>query len=346
MKLKSLFSPVMTLLCLLSLLMWYLLESDVDQHLPAPQRRRASKTFDLCKECNNTIIKVMQNYSQAWKKQEDNFKKFRSQLSNNSSGFDNAILTQANTPVGSKLVYNWGKSSLQVSPEVFNTFTKEHPFSNKTWDTCSVVGNGGILTDSSCGERIDSAQFVMRCNLPPLGNGYEKHVGVKTDLVTANPSILKEKYESLMKRRRPFVESLHIYDNSLLVFPFSRGNTPVCLRAIYSVEDFGSPIRPVFLNPEYQIRLGAFWSVQGLGSALMSTGLVMTSIALEVCENVHLYGFWPFDNHPYGLYDLTHHYYDDRKAKRFHAMPKEFGLLMQLHRKGVLKLHLGDCQRL
>ncbi|XP_060885902.1 alpha-2,8-sialyltransferase 8E-like isoform X1 [Labrus mixtus] len=345
MKLKSLFSPVMTLLCLSSLLIWYLLDSDVDQHLPAPQRKRAPKTFDLCKECNNTIIKVMQNYSQAWKKQEDNFKKFRSQLSNSCSGFDKAILNQANTVVEPELV-DKRKCSFQVSQEVFNTFTKEHPFSNKTWDTCSVVGNGGILTDSSCGERIDSAQFVMRCNLPPLGNGYEKHVGVKTDLVTANPSILREKYESLMKRRRPFVESLHIYRNSLLVFPFSRGNTAIFLRAIYSVEDFGSPIRPVFINPKYFNRLAAFWRVQGLGSAWMSTGLIMTSIALEVCENVHLYGFWPFDNHPYGLYDLTHHYYDDRKAKRFHAMPKEFGLLMQLHRKGVLKLHLGDCQRL
>uniref|UniRef100_A0A3Q3MIG6 ST8 alpha-N-acetyl-neuraminide alpha-2,8-sialyltransferase 6 n=1 Tax=Labrus bergylta TaxID=56723 RepID=A0A3Q3MIG6_9LABR len=197
------------------------------------------------------------------------------------------------------------------SPAMLTVMT--HPFSNKTWDTCSVVGNGGILTDSSCGERIDSAQFVMRCNLPPLGNGYEKHVGVKTDLVTANPSILMEKYESLMKRRRPFVESLHIYGNSLLLFPFS-------------------PIRPVFINPKYFSKLAAFWRVQGLGSAWMSTGLIMTSIALEVCENVHLYGFWPFDNHPYGLYDLTNHYYDDRKAKSVHAMPKEFGLLMQLHR--------------
>uniref|UniRef100_A0A3Q3E1T7 ST8 alpha-N-acetyl-neuraminide alpha-2,8-sialyltransferase 6 n=1 Tax=Labrus bergylta TaxID=56723 RepID=A0A3Q3E1T7_9LABR len=256
----------------------------------------------------------------------------RSQLSNSCSGFDKAILNQANTVVEPELV-DERKYSFQVSPEVFNTFTKEHPFSNKTWDTCSVVGNGGILTDSSCGERIDSAQFVMRCNLPPLGNGYEKHVG----------------WISLhchYRRRRPFVESLHIYGNSLLLFPFSRGTTAICMRAIYSVEDLGSPIRPVFINPKYFRRLMTFWRAQGLGSAWMSTGLIMTSIALEVCENVHLYGFWPFDNHPYGLYDLTNHYYDDRKAKSVHAMPKEFGLLMQLHRQGVLKLHLGDCQRL
>uniref|UniRef100_A0A3Q3E2R6 Alpha-2,8-sialyltransferase 8E-like n=1 Tax=Labrus bergylta TaxID=56723 RepID=A0A3Q3E2R6_9LABR len=272
----------------------------------------------------------------------------RSQLSSRCSGFDKAIITQANTPVGSKFSYGGGKSSYLVSPEVFRTFTKEHPFLNKTWDTCAVVGNGGILTDSRCGERIDSAQFVMRCNLPPLGNSYAKHVGVKTDLVTANPSIFKEKYESLMMRRRPFVESLHIYSSSLLLLPalaFSPNMyVPLCIRAIYSIEDFGSPIRPVFFNPEYMQKLTAFWRAKGLRSGRLSTGIIMASIALEVCENVHLYGFWPFDNHPYGLYDLTNHYYDDRKVKRFHAMPTEFGLLMGLHKQGVLKLHLGDCQ--
>ncbi|KAM6967071.1 alpha-2,8-sialyltransferase 8F [Tautogolabrus adspersus] len=351
-QLMSFFSLLMTLLCLGSLLtsvVWYFLDNNVEQHLPAPQKKSAPKTSDLCKGCKNIIEKVMQRYSKVWQKQEDNYKKFRSQLRSKCNGFDKAIITQANTPVGSKLVYDGEKKkSLQVSPEFFSTFTKEHPFSNKTWDTCAVVGNGGILTDSSCGERIDSAQFVMRCNLPPLGKSYEKHVGIKTDLVTANPSILMEKYGSLMGRRRPFVESLNIYGNSLLLLPtFSfRHNTPICLRATYTIEDFGSPMRPVYFNPEYLQSLAAFWRAEGLRSVRLSTGIIMASIALEVCENVHLYGFWPFSNHPYGLYDLMHHYYDNRQGKkRFHAMPTEFELLLKLHSQGVLKLHLGDCQQ-
>ncbi|XP_041633627.1 alpha-2,8-sialyltransferase 8E-like [Cheilinus undulatus] len=349
--LKTLFSLVITLLCLGSLLttvIWYMFDNNVEPRLPAPQKKSTPKNSDLCKGCKEVIEKVMQRYSKTWQKKEENYKKFRSQLNSKCSGFEKSIITQSNTPVGSKLVYDGEKKRvLQVNAEIFSTFTKEHPFSNKTWDTCAVVGNGGILTDSGCGEVIDSAQFVIRCNLPPLGNGYEKHVGVKTDLVTANPSIFMEKYGALMGRRRPFVESLHTYGSSLLLLPaFSYGhNTPICLRAAYTIEDFGSPVRPIYFNPQYLHSLAAFWRSQGLRSVRLSTGIIMASLALEVCENVHLYGFWPFSNHPYGLYDLTHHYYDNRQSKKkFHAMPAEFELLMQLHSQGVLKLHLGDCR--
>uniref|UniRef100_A0A8C9YTK8 ST8 alpha-N-acetyl-neuraminide alpha-2,8-sialyltransferase 6 n=1 Tax=Sander lucioperca TaxID=283035 RepID=A0A8C9YTK8_SANLU len=338
--LKSFFSLVITL-CLGSL--------NVEPHRPPPHKKSRPRPSDLCKGCREVIDKVQQHYSQPWKKQEDNYQKFRSLLSSKCHGFDKAIITQANTPVGSKLVYDGEKKrTLQVTPEIFSTFVKENPFPNKSRDTCAVVGNGGILTDSGCGKMIDSAQFVMRCNLPPLDKGYEKHVGMKTDLVTANPSIFLEKYGALKGRRRPFVESLRSYGNSLLLLPaFSYGhNTPVCMRAVYSIEDFESPTRPIFFNPEYLQSLALFWRSQGLQAVRLSTGIMMASLALEHCANVHLYGFWPFSNHPDGLYALTNHYYDDRQTKKkFHAMPTEFDLLLRLHSQGVLRLHLGDCER-
>ncbi|XP_038560843.1 alpha-2,8-sialyltransferase 8F-like [Micropterus salmoides] len=312
------------------------------------KKKKAPPPSDLCKGCMEVINKIKDRYSQTWKKQEDNYTKFRSQLSSKCHGFDKAIITQANTQLGSTIVYDGEKQrTLKVTREIFSTFAKEHPFPNKTWDTCAVVGNGGILTDSGCGKMIDSAQFVLRCNLPPLENGYEKHVGIKTDLVTANPSILINKYGALNGRRRQFVESLHSYGNSLLLLPaFAFGfTTPVCLRAFYTLEDFKSPIRPVFFNPDYLQNLALFWRSQGLREVRLSTGMMMTSLALELCANVHLYGFWPFSNHPHGLYALTNHYYDDMKAVNgFHAMPAEFDLLLRLHSEGVLKLHLRDCR--
>ncbi|XP_040918488.1 alpha-2,8-sialyltransferase 8E [Toxotes jaculatrix] len=333
---------------LLTVLTWGLLnDNNVEPIRPPLQKKATSQPPNPCEGCKE-VIDVIKRYSQTWKKKEDNYKKFRSNLSTKCHGFEKAIITQANTPVGSKLVYDGEKKRTHVvNQETFSTFAKEHPFPNKTWDTCAVVGNGGILANSSCGPMIDSAQFVIRCNLPPLENGYAKHVGNKTDLVTANPSILLEKYGALMGRRRPFVESLRRYGNSLLLIPaFSFGhNTPVSLRAAYTIEDFESPIRPVFFNPEYLQRLAVLWRAEGLRAVRLSSGIIMTSLALELCSNVHLYGFWPFSNHPHSFHALTNHYYDDIQAKKkFHAMPAEFNLLLRLHSQGVLRLHLGNCK--
>uniref|UniRef100_A0A3Q0R059 ST8 alpha-N-acetyl-neuraminide alpha-2,8-sialyltransferase 6 n=1 Tax=Amphilophus citrinellus TaxID=61819 RepID=A0A3Q0R059_AMPCI len=319
----------------------------VKTYQPAPAKRRAPKPseydgtdcLDVC-VCHREIIdKIQQRYNKTWMKAELRLK---------CNGFDESIITQSNTPVGSKLVYDGEKKrTLVVNQDLFNMFIKKHPFSNKIWDTCSVVGNSGILSDSGCGKMIDSADFVVRCNLPPLENGYEKDVGTKTNLVTANPSILFRKFGALTGRRRPFIDSLRQYGSSLLLLPpfaFS-GNTAVCQRAVYAIEDFEIPLQPVFFNPHYLQNLAQFWRSQGLKEARLSSGLMVASMALEFCENVHLYGFWPFSNHPYGLYTLTNHYYDDKPAKKsLHSMPAEFDQLLQLHTQGVLRLHLGDCK--
>ncbi|XP_067089294.1 alpha-N-acetylneuraminide alpha-2,8-sialyltransferase [Osmerus mordax] len=351
--LKMLFSLMLTFLILgtfFTALVWYVFnDSTVGPRNPHRPKNPAAAPSHTCKDCKNNVTdKVVERYSHAWRKQEDNSKKFRSLLSSRCHGVTKAVVTQANTPLGSKMVYDGEKRKpLHVTPELFSTFVKEHPFaSNTTWDTCSVVGNGGILTNSSCGEKIDSAQFVIRCNLPPLENGYERDVGNKTDLVTANPSILLEKYGALLERRRPFVESLRSYGDSLILLPaFSYGhNTPVSLRALYTVQDFDSPSRPVFLNPEYLQSLARFWRSQGLKSVRLSTGMIVASLALEFCANVDLFGFWPFSQHLDGHQPLTNHYYDNRQAKKtIHAMPAEFDHLLKLHSQGVLRIHLGEC---
>uniref|UniRef100_A0A673A2F0 Alpha-2,8-sialyltransferase 8E-like n=1 Tax=Sphaeramia orbicularis TaxID=375764 RepID=A0A673A2F0_9TELE len=324
--------------------------SHVEPDKLPPQKKTEEKapsvSSDNCKGCSKVINKVLEHYSQTWTKQEENYQKYRSQLHTRCRGSEKAILTQANTPVGSKILYDGEKQRFRkVTLELFRTFMKESPFSNKTWDTCAVVGNGGILTNSNCGNTIDSTQFVIRCNLPPLENEFKAHVGSKTDIVTANPSSYMKKFGGLQGQRRPFVDSLQKYGNSMMLLPaFSFAfSTPPCLRALYSVEDFEIPIQPVFLNPEYIQNLTDFWRSQGVREIRLSTGLVVTSLALEICTNVHLYGFWPFSHHPHGFQPLTHHYYDDRKANYFHSMPSEFKLLLQLHSQGVLRLHLGQC---
>ncbi|MCJ8739146.1 hypothetical protein PDJAM_G00043840 [Pangasius djambal] len=297
---------------------------------------------------NAIIDKLIASYTYKWKKQDKNIKSFRSLLSSSCNAISNAVVTQGNSPVGTNIIYDAEqKRKMVVTPALFSLFPKENPFKKAPWDSCAVVGNGGILANSSCGKQIDSATFVIRCNLPPLSNGHERDAGKKTHLVTANPSILFQKYHSLNERRRPFVEDMQLYGDTLLFLPaFSFGqNTAVSLRVLYSLEDFSKHgPRVIFFNPAYLKSLAGFWSRQGIRSVRLSSGIMMASLALELCNNVHLYGFWPFGTHPYTHQPLTNHYYDDRPANnRVHAMPAEFEALLNLHNKGIIHLHLGEC---
>ncbi|KAJ8414307.1 hypothetical protein AAFF_G00051770 [Aldrovandia affinis] len=306
----------------------------------------SSRTCSNCGKSTSVQDQLKKRYNHGWRKQEGNLITMRSQLISSCRGASKAIVTQANTPVGSQIEYDGEKKKpLRVTPSLFSIFSKEQPFKNFPWETCAMVGNGGILTNSSCGEEIDSAQFIIRCNLPPLGNGYTKDVGNKTNLVTANPSILLETFKGLTERRRPFVESMSSYGNSLLLLPaFSySSNTAASLRALYTLQEFESPSRPVFFNPKYLSSLARFWRARGLKANRLSTGFIMVSLALELCTDVHLYGFWPFPSHPHGNRPLTNHYYDNQQGKKVHDMPTEFEQLLRLHERGVLRVHLGKC---
>ncbi|KAF4092988.1 hypothetical protein AMELA_G00027110 [Ameiurus melas] len=293
------------------------------------------------------IDNMLANYTSLWTKQERNIKTFRSFLNYKCNAISNATVTQANSLAGTTFIYDGDtKRKMEVTPDLFNLFPKESPFQKAPWDSCAVVGNGGILANSSCGKQIDSATYVIRCNLPPLNNGYERDTGNKTNLVTANPSILVEKYHALNEHRRSFVEDMQLYGDALLFLPaFSfRRNMAVSLRALYSLEDFSHGPRAVFFHPTYLASLAEFWHERGITSLRLSTGIMMASLALELCDNVHLYGFWPFGTHPYTGQQINNHYYDNRPVnKRMHSMPAEFKALLDLHNKGVIHLHLQEC---
>ena len=55
----------------------------------------------------------------------------------------------------------------------------------RSQNTCAIVGNSGILLNSSCGREIDSHDLVIRTNLPDL-RGYENDVGFKQNITTHN----------------------------------------------------------------------------------------------------------------------------------------------------------------
>uniref|UniRef100_A0A8C0GWT7 Uncharacterized protein n=1 Tax=Chelonoidis abingdonii TaxID=106734 RepID=A0A8C0GWT7_CHEAB len=236
----------------------------------------------------------------------------------------NLVLSRDNTPLGSRIVCD-GSPPSQGSP-----------FQGVPYDSCAVVGNGGILRNSSCGPEIDRAQFVIS------GSGGRAVPGRRL----TGASLPARRFRGLGRWRRPFAEAVGAYGAALLLVPaFSfAAYTAVSFQALYTLEDFGSPARTLFMNPEYLARLDGHWRSHGLRPNRLSSGFMLVSSALEMCRHLTLYGFWPFPSDPEGR-PLPHHYYDNQPPRSgVHAMPEEFTRYLGMHLQGALRLHLGCCQ--
>ncbi|XP_056603434.1 alpha-N-acetylneuraminide alpha-2,8-sialyltransferase [Triplophysa dalaica] len=254
-------------------------------------------------------------------------------------------LTKENSPIGKDLWYDGELYHYhKVNNETYSFFIQDTPLQFPL-KKCSVVGNGGVLKHSECGREIDQADFVMRCNLPPLSKEYNADVGTRTHLVTANPSIIEKSFQSLLWSRKSFVESMKVYGSSYIYMPaFSmKPGTEPSLRAYHALADAASDQTIVFANPDFLKNVGRFWKHRGVHGKRLSTGLFLVSLALGLCEEVTAYGFWPFsiglDEQP-----VSHHYYDNiLPSSGFHAMPEEFLQLWQLHKSGTLRMRVGHC---
>ncbi|XP_058896988.1 alpha-2,8-sialyltransferase 8E isoform X2 [Kogia breviceps] len=271
---------------------------------------------------------------------------FKSTLSRCCNAPSFLFTTQKNTPLGTKLKYEVDTSGIyHINQEIFHMFPKDMPYYRSQFKKCAVVGNGGILKNSRCGREINSADFVFRCNLPPISEKYTMDVGVKTDVVTVNPSIITERFHKLEKWRRPFYRVLQVYENASVLLPafYNTRNTDVSIRVKYVLDDFESPQAVYYFHPQYLVNVSRYWLSLGVRAKRISTGLILATAALELCEEVHLFGFWAFPMNPSGLY-ITHHYYDNVKPRPgFHAMPSEIFNFLHLHSRGILRVHTGTC---
>ncbi|XP_062410601.1 alpha-2,8-sialyltransferase 8E-like isoform X2 [Sardina pilchardus] len=281
-----------------------------------------------------------------WEQNKEETNNIKTSLSECCNAPSLLFTTKRNTPSGTKLHYEVTSSgALDINPAIFKMFPDDMPYSRSQFKRCAVVGNGGISIDSKCGKEIDSADFVFRCNVPPISDEYSADVGSKTDIVTINPSIITERFQKLERYRKPFFKVLQSYKNASIVLPafYSRHLTEISFRVKYTMEDLGSPRGVYFFHPQYLIKVQQFWAQQGVSAKRLSTGLMLVSAAMELCEEVHLYGFWPFPTNPAGTF-ITHHYYDNVKGRPgFHAMPEELFNFMQMHIRGILHLHTQPC---
>ncbi|XP_033109847.1 alpha-N-acetylneuraminide alpha-2,8-sialyltransferase-like [Anneissia japonica] len=213
---------------------------------------------------------------------------------------------------------------------------------------CSVVGNSGILNNSSCGEHIDNADFVIRFNVP-LINGFRKDVGSRSDVTTINPSQIQNQFGGLIgyQARRHFLNYLKQYHRYIWVSAFASVSTMEVGRSLLrTIRGKLNPSQLLLGNPQHWRSMTRFWRGRGVTGKRLSSGIYWVSNALTFCDEVHLYGFWPFKSNSVGE-PIRYHYYTDKPPttlpSKSHSFSDEFSAILKLHKKGVLQLHADKC---
>ncbi|TKC49705.1 hypothetical protein EI555_019373, partial [Monodon monoceros] len=277
-------------------------------------------------------------------------------------------------------------STMNVSQNLYELLPRTSPLKNKHFGTCAIVGNSGVLLNSGCGQEIDTHSFVIRCNLAPVQE-YAQDVGLKTDLVTMNPSVIQRAFEDLVNAtwREKLLQRLHSLNGSILWIPafMARGGKErvewvnelilkhrvnvrtayPSLRLLHAVRGSENSAAGKFLGSdkmkkERLQRKGPstdrlmkqeplYWLTNKVHIKRPTTGLLMYTLATRFCNQIYLYGFWPFpldqNQNP-----VKYHYYDSLKYGYTsqagpHTMPLEFKALKNLHEQGALKLTVGQC---
>ncbi|TEA30152.1 hypothetical protein DBR06_SOUSAS4810018, partial [Sousa chinensis] len=267
----------------------------------------------------------------------------------------NFSLTKNSVRIGQLMHYDYSshKYVFSISNNFRSLLPDVSPIVNKHYNICAVVGNSGILTGSRCGQQIDKSDFVFRCNFAPT-EAFQRDVGRKTNLTTFNPSILEKYYNNLLtiQDRNNFFLSLKKLDGAILWIPaffFHTSATVTRTLVDFFVEHRGQLKVQLAWPGNIMQHVNRYWKNKHLSPKRLSTGILMYTLASAICEEIHLYGFWPFGFDPNTREDLPYHYYDKKGTKfttkwqESHQLPAEFQLLYRMHGEGLTKLTLSRC---
>ncbi|XP_078685649.1 alpha-N-acetylneuraminide alpha-2,8-sialyltransferase-like isoform X3 [Branchiostoma floridae x Branchiostoma belcheri] len=221
---------------------------------------------------------------------------------------------------------------------------------NKTVaDLFRVVGNGGILKGSGCGKEIDASEFVFRFNMAPMGDKYSWDIGNKTNLITINPSMIDYRYTKGKGKGidvKSLTHDLSAYRDSYLWISIwalmSQSNARSAFKVQEALQGASARNQVIFPYPLVTGTIISFWK-KHISAQRPSSGLLLASLATQMCEEVRLYGFWPFHADRNNR-RLTQHYYDNALPMKVHKIPLEFRQLQILHNNGIVRLITHPCQ--
>ncbi|XP_020511737.1 sia-alpha-2,3-Gal-beta-1,4-GlcNAc-R:alpha 2,8-sialyltransferase isoform X2 [Labrus bergylta] len=302
----------------------------------------------------NSLSEDLQNSSK-WSYNSTAFIKLKKEIAQYIDIPHNFTLTKKSVRIGQLMHYDYSSHKYVFSiGENFRSLLPEvSPILNKHYNVCAVIGNSGILTGSRCGPQIEKFDYVFRCNFAPT-EVFKKDVGRQTNMTTFNPSILEKYYNNLLtvQDRNNFFLSLKRLDGAILWIPaffFHTSATVTRTLVDFFVEHRGQLKVQLAWPGNIMQYINSYWKTKQLSPKRLSTGILMYTLASSMCNQIHLYGFWPFGWDPNTGKELPYHYYDKKGTKfttkwqESHQLPAEFKLLYKMHTEGLLKLSLSHC---
>lgn len=94
-------------------------------------------------------------------------------------------------------------------------------------------------------------------------------------------------------------------------------------------------------DPMHFKAVSSFWNEYGL-THVSSSGFYFISTALALCDDVQVFGFWPFNISADGR-TIYNHYYNKLDFTTNHDMSYEFKVIIAMHHYGLLRMHVGKC---
>lgn len=218
--------------------------------------------------------------------------------------------------------------------------------------TCAIIGNSGILLNSKCGKEIDSHDYVIRANMA-LIKDYNRDVGNRTTLMLMNRAAVIKLTHYLLGKQSTDAAKIK-YKETLDYFRYMSNGILWMAKGTGSFWKKLQTIAILFKKENITTKFGfSYVSTMGLTKRrwgtrkVPSSGLIMLAIAETFCQNMTLYGFFPYQQDSKGAPVLQHYY--EPNLTNFHTsahdFDKEHKMLRSLHEQGFLRMVLDPCEK-
>ncbi|XP_077986978.1 alpha-N-acetylneuraminate alpha-2,8-sialyltransferase ST8SIA3-like [Glandiceps talaboti] len=261
---------------------------------------------------------------------------FRSELRQKTDIHNNIFLTQSVAHIYQTYSYTkayWSK--FKLNRNMYEALPVKSLLNYGQMRKCSVVGSMFMLRNTFCGKSIDDADYVFRYayNYPGVN---QDDIGKKNNMTMIGKSALNVRYGGLktVEDRKAFQRNMTAISGDVVIPMSASGEATLGMKAIRIAKN-----RTLFLNPEGNREIKRFLLGKYNYSRVLSTGMYTSMMALSLCDEVHIYGAWPYRK-DYKGNPLPFFFSDDtRNVYSF----GEYKILRRFHEYGMLRLHLGPC---